>query len=262
MSLSTPPKALFFDVFGTVVEWRSCVTKALNEAAQRALSDPHKHLPAAVHAQASAMTVTDWQALTDEWRASYSRFTKTFDPSSHGFIPVDQHHYTALHRLLEERGIASLFTDEERWGLALSWHRLDPWPDSVRGLELLNRRFRTCTLSNGNIALLEDLARHGPLPFNDIVSAEHFGVYKPSPTVYLGAAGRLGLEPGECALVAAHLSDLKAAKGQGFQTVYVERWQEETLDVEALARAKGEGYVDMWIDLSSEGLVEIARRFA
>ena len=262
MSLSTPPKALFFDVFGTVVEWRSCVTKALNEAAQRALSDPHKHLPAAVHAQASAMTVTDWQAFTDEWRASYSGFTKTFDPSSQGFIPVDQHHYTALQRLLEERGIASLFTDEERWDLALCWHRLGPWPDSVRGLELLNRRFRTGTLSNGNIALLEDLARYGPLPFNDIVSAEHFGVYKPSPTVYLGAAGRLGLEPGECALVAAHLSDLKAAMGQGFQTVYVERWQEETLDVEALARAKGEGYVDMWIDLSSEGLVEIARRFA
>lgn len=261
MLITNPPKALFFDVFGTVVEWRSCITTALSQAAHHALSNPRKDLPATTRARASAMTSADWQSIAETWRASYAKFTSTWDPQSRGrFISVDQHHYTALQEILQEQDLGDLFTDEERWGLALCWHRLEPRADSVRGLELLNTRFQTCTLSNGNVALLRDLMRNGGLPFKEILSAEHFGAYKPSPKVYLGAAEKFGLHPDECAMVAAHLSDLKAAKRQGFQTVYVERDQEEAFSAEEVAKVREEGFVDIWVDLGG-GFIEAARRF-
>ncbi|PKX98603.1 haloacid dehalogenase, type II [Aspergillus novofumigatus IBT 16806] len=243
------PRVLFFDVFGTVVEWRNPVSKALHDAAQSALQDPEKNLSDPVRAKVSSMTQSDWLDITEEWRESYHHFTQNRDPSK-PFVPVDEHHYSYLLKLLQAHGLATLFTDAQRWDLALSWHRLTPWPDTVHGLELLNRKFRTCTLSNGNVALLEDLCRYGSLPFTEVLSAEHFGAYKPSPKVYGGA--------GECALVAAHLGDLKGAKACGFQTIYVERLKEETLDVE---QARKEGYVDIWIDASCDGFVELARRF-
>ncbi|GFF50194.1 haloacid dehalogenase, type II [Aspergillus lentulus] len=251
------PRVLFFDVFGTVVEWRTPVSKALHDAAQSALQDPKKDLSDAVRAKVSSMTQSDWLAITEEWRESYHHFTQNRDPSK-PFVPVDEHHYSYLLTLLQAHGLETLFTDAQRWDLAMSWHRLTPWPDTVRGLELLNRKFRTCTLSNGNVALLEDLCRYGSLPFTEVLSAEHFGAYKPSPKVYGGAAERFGVEPGGCALVAAHLRDLKGAKACGLQTIYVERLKEETLDVE---QARDEGYVDIWIDASCDGLVELARRF-
>lgn len=258
MSSQPLPRVLFFDVFGTVVQWRTSVSEALRDAAQSALRDPEKNLPDAVRAKASSMTQSDWLDITEEWRESYYHFTRNSDLSK-PFVSVDEHHYSYLLKLLQAHGLETLFTDAQRWDLALSWHRLAPWPDSVRGLELLNRKFRTCTLSNGNVALLQDLCRHGSLPFTEVLSAEHFGAYKPSPKVYGGAAERFGLEPGECALVAAHLGDLKAAKACGFQTVYVERPKEEMLDME---QAREEGYVDIWIDAGCDGFVELARRFS
>ncbi|PYH95378.1 haloacid dehalogenase, type II [Aspergillus ellipticus CBS 707.79] len=260
MSISPLPKVLFFDVFGTVVEWRSCVTRALAKAAELALLDPEKQLPASLRERVGAMTPRDWRAIAEEWRASYGQFTKNFDPSQ-GFISVDDRHYTAIQKLLQQRGLEGLFTDEERWDLALCWHRLQPWPDSVEGLGLLNCQFRTCTLSNGNVSLLEDLRSYGSLPFTDVTSAEHFGAYKPSPQVYRGAAQRFGLDPSQCAMVAAHLYDLKAAKAVGLSTVYVERVQEEAFTAAQIAEAKQEGYVDQWIGLGSDGLIEVARQF-
>ncbi|KAE8397481.1 HAD-like domain-containing protein [Aspergillus pseudonomiae] len=238
MPINILPKVLFFDVFGTVVEWCPSVTRELKDAAERALHDPGKPIPPDERARVSQMTFTDWLSVAEDWRQSYGQFTAKFDPSQ-GFVSVDQHHYTALSTLLKQRKIENLFTDSEKWDLSLCWHRLVPWPDSVRGLELLSRRFRTCTLSNGNVSLLEDLQRYGSLPFTDIASAENFGAYKPSPQVYRGAAARFDLDPSHCALVAAHLSDLKAAKAQGFQTIYVARSKEETED---LSQAKQEGY--------------------
>ncbi|PLB47037.1 haloacid dehalogenase, type II [Aspergillus steynii IBT 23096] len=256
MPIQTLPRFLFFDVFGTVVEWRPRVTSALQEAAEQVLNDPRRHLAAELRARVSSMTAQDWQGVAEDWRRSYGQFTRNYDPSQ-AFVSVDQHHYAALHSLLQDRQIEALFTDEERWQLALAWHRLEPWPDSVRGLALLNRQFRTCTLSNGNVALLDDLKRHGSLPFTDVASAENFGAYKPSPLVYRGAAQRFGLDPAECAMVAAHLNDLKGAKACGFQTIYVERPQEEVVDPD---QARREGYVDLWISLESDGLVEAARQ--
>jgi 2-haloacid dehalogenase len=115
-----------------------------------------------------------------------------------------------------------------------------------RGLARLNHRFETCTLTNANVSLLEDVCRHGSLPFRHLASAEEVGAYKPSLRVYHGAASKLGLEPSECPLVAADLGDLWAAQACGFQTIYVERGpQEESFTVDETAQAKAEGWVDM-----------------
>ncbi|KAJ5668852.1 hypothetical protein N7462_009922 [Penicillium macrosclerotiorum] len=254
------PQVLFFDTFGTVVEWRSCVTKALGTAAQLALSDPNKDIPNDVRKRASALREADWLGLAEEWRGSYAVFTSTFDASK-DFVSVDEHHHTALKTLLTQRGIRALFSDQELLALTFTWHQLEPWADSVPGLGLLNRRFTTSTLSNGNMALLKDLQQNGSLPFKRLVSAEDFGAYKPSAKVYLGAARLLGLEPSQCALVAAHLKDLQAAKSCGFYTVYVERLKEEAWAPEQVAQAKLDGFVDMWVDLDTGGFLEVARRF-
>jgi len=150
--------------------------------------------------------------------------------------------------------------------LAHVWHYLAAWPDSSAGLALLNRKFQTCPLSNGNTSLLSDMAAFAGLPWTRIFSAEDFKAYKPNPLVYNGAAKKLGLQTGECAMVAAHLGDLKAAKGCGYQTVYVERSQEEGYSEEKIREAREEGWVDMWVALEEgeegkRGFIEVARRF-
>ncbi|KAJ5446073.1 hypothetical protein N7491_002155 [Penicillium cf. griseofulvum] len=230
------------------------------ECSRSVCCEPPRDLPADLQDRAAAMTWDDWLAFVAEWRESYNIFTNTFD-SSKGFVSVDQHHYNAVQDLLRKRGLDGLFTDEKLRELSYAWHRLSPWQDSAQGLELLNRRFSTSTLSNGNVSLLQDLQRHGSLPFTHLVSAENFRAYKPSPLVYNGAAKKFGLEPGQCGMVAAHLADLKAAKRCGFQTIYVERELEEEWSKEQTAKAKTEDWVDMWVDLESDGFREVARRF-
>ncbi|KAL1964579.1 hypothetical protein VTN77DRAFT_6876 [Rasamsonia byssochlamydoides] len=269
MSLQNPPRALFFDIFGTVVDWRSSIHRALTQRAHHALHDPQRSLSPTLRERLSALTDHDWHVFASEWRHSYKIFTRTYDPGAHeeeGFVSVDQHHWDALRNLLQKWQLADdnggcIFTDDEIRALALSWHYLDPWPDSIEGLARLNLMFETSTLSNGNVSLLSELCRHGPLPFKHVTSAEEFGAYKPSPVVYDGAAHKLGLEPAECALVAAHLADLKAAKARGFQTIYVERPQEEDFTEEEVAQAKQDGWVDMWVELKEDGFREVAKRF-
>ena len=127
-----------------------------------------------------------------------------------------------LHTLLPRFGLDHL-SAAEREHLNLVWHRLDPWPDSVAGLTRLKARFPIATLSNGNVSLLVDMARHGGLPWDCVLSAELFRAYKPSPAVYRGAADLLGIAPGELLMVAAHPSDLAAAQRAGLMTAYVDR---------------------------------------
>lgn len=120
----------------------------------------------------------------------------------------------------------------------------------------------TCTLSNGNVSLLSDLRTHSSIPFTHIFSAELFGTYKPSPRVYLGAAEKLQLPPGQCAMVAAHLNDLRAAKDNGLKTIYVERPGEEDWDQEQIEKAKQEGWVDLWIAAGdgNKGFITVAEK--
>ncbi|EXJ88694.1 2-haloacid dehalogenase [Capronia coronata CBS 617.96] len=264
MSMDPMPKAILTDVFGTVVDWRTTVTDHLSASASEALNSSTRSIPSTVRTAASDIS---WPAVAQLWRESYHHFTRTYDPSttssSNTFRTVDQHHVEALHKLIVDHGLDGLWTDEEIQKISMIWHFLDPWPDSSPGLALLQRKFQTATLSNGNKSLLSDLAKHGSLSYTHIFSGEDFGAYKPHPSVYLGAAKKLGLEPAECALVAAHLGDLKAARGCGYQTIYIDRPKEEAWSAEEVAKARTDGWVDLWIELDegAGGFLEVAKRF-
>lgn len=256
MSLSSPPKALLTDVFGTVVDWRGTVTNYLITTADETLNSSSSSIPSSVRAAVSSL---DWGEFAWQWRKSYYNFTRTYDPASMPFKSVDQHHCEALIDLMQKHSIQGLWQEDEIKKISMIWHFLDPWPDSSRGLGLLNEKFETCTLSNGNTSLLQDLADHGKLPYKHIFSGEDFKAYKPNPKVYNGAAAKLGLKPSECGLVAAHLNDLKAARGCGYQTIYIERSQEEQFSEEEIEEAKS--WVDMWISINEPGFEEAAKRF-
>lgn len=265
MVLPTPPRALLFDVFGTCVDWRTTVTHALHSQAHAALNSATASLATSVRMRASDMTIEHWGTLAQQWRDGYKAFTKKLasDPTL-PWKSVDEHHLESLNQILGEWKLDGLWTEDEVRALSLIWHRLEPWPDSSAGIKALNRLFYTVTLSNGNLSLLTDLTTHGSLPFTHIFSAELFGSYKPSPKVYLGAVERLGLKPQDCAMVAAHLNDLKAAKENGLQTVYVERPLEEDWSNEEVEAARGEGWVDLWVKYGGAGVnggfVEVARK--
>ena len=192
-------RALVFDVFGTVVDWRSSVA-----AEVRALGWPVE--PA---------------AFADAWRAGYAPAMQAVRDGRLPWMHIDALHRRILDALLAERGLAP--PEAEVAELNRVWHRLAPWPDSVAGLQRLKAQFPVCTLSNGNVSLLLDMARHAGLPWDTIFSAELFGHYKPDPEVYLGAARLLDLPPAQVLMVAAHPSDLRAAAACGLKTAYVPR---------------------------------------
>jgi 2-haloacid dehalogenase len=192
-------RALVFDVFGTVVDWRSSVA-----AEVRALGWP-----------------VDPAAFADAWREGYVPAMQAVRDGRLPWMHIDALHRRILDALLAERGLAP--PEAEVAELNRVWHRLAPWPDSVAGLQQLKKRFPVCTLSNGNVSLLLDMARHAGLPWDTIFSAELFGHYKPDPEVYLGAAGLLDLPPEQVLMVAAHPSDLRAAAACGLKTAYVPR---------------------------------------
>ncbi|MCJ1477864.1 hypothetical protein MMC13_006537 [Lambiella insularis] len=250
------------DVFGTVVDWRLTVTESLKIRASAALSSPTNSLPSATRLRASNC---DWPAFAQRWRDAYMHFTRSHQPGEN-FKSIDDHHLESLVTLLAEYRLQELWTADEVAEISRIWHFLLPWPDSSRGLEMLNEMgIQTCTLSNGNVSLLTDMAAFAHLPWTRILSSEHFGMYKPAPEVYRGAVQKLGLEPGDCAMVAAHLADLKAASGCGLKTIYVERKQEEAWSQSEVLDAKSEGWVSLWVGLEDGddekgGFLEVARR--
>jgi 2-haloacid dehalogenase len=201
-----PPvvKALIFDVFGTVVDWRGSVIREGEELGRRKNLD------------------IDWAAFADEWRG---RYAPSMDRVRRGELPwtnLDVLHRASLEELLEEFGIEGL-TEEERDYLNKVWHRLDPWPDSVAGLTRLKERYIISTFSNGNVALLINMAKRAGLPWDLVLSAELVRHYKPDPETYLMAPNFLDLLPEEVMLVAAHPNDLRAAQIHGLRTAYVLR---------------------------------------
>ncbi|KAL8733460.1 MAG: hypothetical protein Q9166_002086 [cf. Caloplaca sp. 2 TL-2023] len=265
MSTINPPKALLFNVFGTLVDWRTTVSHTLSTQAALALNSPSASIPPSVRLFASTVS---WPDFAQEWRDTYKDFTSSQSKSQkHAFKTVDQHHHDSLVRLLAERNLTGLWAADQIHAIAQIWHFIDPWADTSPALHDLSKSFILCTLSNSNVALLRDLAAHADLPFTRTLSAEHFGAYKPSPLVYNGAAEHLGLGNEQCALVAAHLGDLKAARDCGYQTIYVERLDEEDWSTEEVMAARREGWVDMWIGLEDQrvslgGLAEVLGRFA
>lgn len=275
-------KALTFDVFGTVVDWRRPVEAALS-AALRSNQRPYHSAPppstedeaaerAEAEARARALTDADVAALAQEWRDSYKHFTRGFRPGTDLWKDVDAHHHDSLVELLRKYGLSGVLDAAGVRELSLVWHRLKPWPDSAAGLRALGSGgsgdggesaglgLVTATLSNGNRALLADLDAFGGLGFGRLFSAEDFGAYKPDAGVYLGAAERLGVAPGEVAMVAAHLGDLDAARRLGLRTVYVERDGEEDWEVGSERYEAAKGWVDIWVGVDEGGFVEVARK--
>src|ERR1700744_2153328 len=182
--------ALFFDVFGTCVDWRSTVTNALVEASHSTLA-ASSSLSADTRSVASGMTENDWGQFAQEWRNTYKTFVWALSRGEGEGRTVDQHHLASLVILLTKWKLVGLWSEKELGSISLVWHRLNPWADSPAGMERLNTRFQTSTLSNGNVALLKDLREHSKINFTHLISAEQFGTYKPNPRVYLGAAEKL-----------------------------------------------------------------------
>jgi len=201
---TTTPKALVFDVFGTVVDWRSSVAGEVEALAKR------KNLK------------VDGAAFADAWRAQYAPMMDRVRTGKLPWTKLDRLHRMILDDIVGQFGLSAL-TDAERSTLNLAWHRLRPWPDVVAGLTRLKKRFILAPLSNGNISLMTDLARHAGLPWDCILGAELVRHYKPDPEVYQSAAELLDLDRGEVMMVAAHVNDLKAAKTQGLRTAFVPR---------------------------------------
>jgi len=197
-------RALVFDVFGTVVDWRGGVIRD-----GTALS-------------AVKGIAVDWPAFADAWRAGYQPAMQRARAGEIAWTNIDGLHRTILDELLPRFGLEAL-TEGERDHLNRVWHRLDPWRDVLAGLRRLKSRFTISTLSNGNVSLLVDMAKHGRLPWDCVLSAELFQHYKPDPEVYLGAARLLGVRPEQLLMVAAHPSDLEAAARAGLPTAYVPR---------------------------------------
>ncbi len=197
-------RALTFDVFGTVVDWRGSIVAEGEE----------RWTPRGAR--------TGWAALADSWRRRYQPSLDRVRRGELPWTPLDVLHRASLDELLPDFGLEDL-GEAERAELNLVWHRLRPWPDVPEGLRRLARGFTVATLSNGNLALLEDLVRGGDLPFHRVLSAETYRAYKPDPRVYRGAAADLGCAPEEVMMVAAHPSDLRAAAACGLRTAHVVR---------------------------------------
>ncbi|HEX7647363.1 MAG TPA: haloacid dehalogenase type II [Noviherbaspirillum sp.] len=196
-------KILAFDVFGTVVDWHGSIAR---EVDAMSLGVPGKDFALA-------------------WREGYRPAMQRVMSGELGWTRIDDLHRMILDGLLERFNITSL-SEEQKQRLNKAWHRLDPWPDSVAGLTRLKKKYTICTLSNGNIGLLTNMAKHGGLPWDCVLSAEVFKAYKPDPATYLGVAQVFDVRPDEVMLVAAHQDDLASARACGLKTAYIERpWE-------------------------------------
>jgi 2-haloacid dehalogenase len=227
-------KALFFDVFGTLVDWRSSIAREAE-----ALLKP-KGL------------ALDYPAFADAWRGEYQGAMEEVRAGRIAFCKLDVLHRRNLELTLKRFGVADLSEDDKR-KLNLAWHRLDAWPDVTRGLARLKRNYLLAPVSNGNISLMVDLARRNDFPWDAILGAEIAGDYKPKPRVYLAAAAAFDLGPQACMMVAAHSSDLAAAAALGLRTAHVARPNEH-------GPGRGEAAPTVAVDIAVKNLEELAER--
>lgn len=197
-------RALLFDVFGTVVDWRTSIIRELEAFG------------------AAKGIAADWAAFTDDWRGLYQPSMEEVRSGRRPWTILDELHRESLETLLGKYAVAGL-SEIEKDHLSKVWHRLAPWPDSVPGLLRLKSRYLIGTLSNGNVGLLAWMAKNAGLPWDVILGAETAHAYKPLPEAYRRTADMLGLGPGRVMLVAAHNDDLAAAAAQGYATAFVAR---------------------------------------
>jgi 2-haloacid dehalogenase len=193
-------EVLAFDIFGTVVDWHGSIARELR----------------ALHPE------VDGDAFALAWRQGYKPAMARVMSGELAWTRIDELHRIILDGILPQFGLAHL-DEAARSHLNRVWHRLDPWPEAVAGLQRLKSRYILCTLSNGNLGLLTRMAKRAGLPWDCILSAEVFRAYKPDPATYLGVASTFDLPPGKVMLVAAHHDDLAGARACGLRTAYVER---------------------------------------
>ena len=209
MAATDEVQALLFDVFGTVVDWRSSIIADLTAYAQ-------------ARGFAGRGVTCDWATFVDDWRALYQPAMEEVRTGRRPWTILDTLHRESLERLLAQHRVSGLGAAESEH-MNRAWHRLEPWPDVRDGLARLKRRFIVGPLSNGNVGLLVRMARHASLPWDVVLSAETARAYKPQPEAYLRSAEILNLAPHQVMLVAAHNSDLRAAAATGWRTGFVAR---------------------------------------
>jgi 2-haloacid dehalogenase len=232
-------RACLFDVFGTVVDWRTSVSRDL-----------------AAFARQKGIAGVDWLEFAVEWRKLYQPAMDEVRSGRRAFTILDVLHRESLEKLIARYRLEAL-SEDDRQHVNRVWHRLDPWPDVLEGLKRLKSRFIIAPCSNGNIALMVNLAKRAGLPWDCILGAETARAYKPMPEAYLNSCRQLGLAPANVLMVAAHNNDLKAAKAQGMRTAFVARPTEhgpgQTTDLVADPAC---------VDLPAKDFVELAGKLA
>jgi 2-haloacid dehalogenase len=225
-------KALFFDVFGTLVDWRTGIAREAKTVLE----------PLGRKA--------DWSGFADAWRAEYQPGMEEVRAGRIPFSKLDVLHRRNLDRVLPRFGFTDL-PEEVTVHLNRAWHRLDGWADVAPGLHQLKRKFLLAPVSNGNISLMVDLARRNGFPWDAILGAEIAGDYKPKPRVYLAAAEAFDLAPGACMMVAAHTNDLGHAAACGLRTAHIARPNEK-------GPGRGEAAPSAPVDVAVGSLIELA----
>jgi 2-haloacid dehalogenase len=227
-------RALVFDVFGTLVDWRGSIAREAREVlAPRGVS-------------------LDWHAFADAWRAQYQPAMEEVRSGQIPFSKLDVLHRRNLEVVLKEHALGHL-DETTKVHLNLAWHRLDAWPDVTPGLQRLRERYRIAPCSNGNISLMIDLARRNGFPWDAILGAEVARDYKPKAIVYQSAAAAFDCAPQEVLMVAAHSNDLAAAAEAGLRTAFIARPDEK-------GPGRGESRASVPVDASADGLIDLAQR--
>jgi len=231
-------QAFVFDVFGTVVDWRSSVAAGLR-----------------ARTKGQGEEASGWaESFAEEWRDGYYKLTDKVAKGGDGPSNVDDMHRQILDSMLKTprwEHLAPLWNDNQRSDLVLLWHKLKGWPDTTEGLYGMKKHTIIGTLSNGNVRLLVDMAKYADLPWDVVLSGELLGSYKPNPKMYLGALHHLSLKPHQCAMVAAHTYDLRAAASHGMKTVFVRRPGEPNSPSNTKSKQDG-GEVDVVVDSFTE----------
>jgi 2-haloacid dehalogenase len=227
-------KALFFDVFGTVVDWRTSIARE-----SEAILKPEGY-------------ALDWLAFADAWRDEYQPAMEEVRSGKIPFSKLDALHRRNLERILPRFKVSGL-DEPTMQNFNRAWHRLDGWPDATTGLQRLHKKFLIAPVSNGNISLMAGIARRNDFPWDAILGAEIAGDYKPKPRVYLRACEAFDCPPAECMMVAAHSGDLAAAAAVGLKTAHVARPNEH-------GPGKGEPKPTVPVDIAVSSFVELADR--
>ena len=228
-------KAMTFDVFGTVVDWRSSIAREAKMMGEQKGFD------------------FDWDDFADKWSAGYGPSMNKVRTGELPWTKIDVLHRMILDELLSEYNITNL-TESEKDHFNRAWHRLDPWPDSVPGLTELKKNYVISPLSNGNVALLVNMAKYGGLPWDTVLSAELAQHYKPDPEAYQSTSEFLGFPIEQIMMVAAHKNDLKSAKGQGMMTGYIPRPKEHGPNTTVDSNPED------YIDIIGENFVDFANK--